>query len=152
MIKVGIRLEYCMLIRSIKTTPELRQLTSVFSAAFEEKYEVDDAYLDGLSANPSAFILGAFEQEKVVGGLVAFEMNPIHGAKELYIYDIAVHPDFQKQGIGKKLIEYLKLKSQERGIKMIFVEAESEDNGAVAFYRAIGGEEESVRHFNFSLL
>ncbi len=139
-------------IKPISTIQELQQLVFVFSLAFEEKYEVDDAYLNGMTANPSALILGAFEQEKVVGGLVAFEMNPIHGAKELYIYDIAVHPAHQKQGIGTKLIEYLKEESKKRSIKTIFVEAESEDDGAVAFYRAIGGEEESVRHFNFHLL
>ncbi len=139
-------------VKTIDTTQELRQLTSVFSLAFEEKYEVDDAYLSGMLANPSALIIGAFEHEEIIGGIVAFEMNPIHGAKELYIYDIAVHPDYQKQGIGTKLIEYLKEESKKRGIKTIFVEAEAGDDDAVAFYRAIGGEEEPVKHFNFSLL
>ncbi len=140
-----------MSIRIIKSIPELRELTSVFSLAFEEKYEVDDAYLTGMLANPSALLIGAFEHEEVIGGIVAFEMNPIHGAKELYIYDIAVHPAHQKQGIGKGLIEYLKEESQKRGIKTIFVEAEAGDDGAVSFYRAIGGEEELVKHFNFKL-
>jgi aminoglycoside 3-N-acetyltransferase I len=101
--------------------------------------------------NPACIIVGVTAEGKTIGGLVAFEMTPIHGTKELYIYDIAIHPDFQKQGLGKKLIETIKEEARARGVGTIFVEAEREDEGAVAFYRAIGGEEVKVNHFNFTL-
>ncbi len=137
--------------KPLTTLPELKQLVHVFSLAFDEPYTVDDSYLSNLLQNNSAILLGAFIEENIVGGIVAFEMNPIHGTKELYIYDIAVHPKHQKQGIGKKLIDHIKIEAKTRGIGTIFVEAESEDKGAVAFYRSIGGEELLVNHFNFNI-
>lgn len=138
-------------IKKLESVDTLKQLISVFSAAFESEYTVDETYLMEMLKNESATILGAMKEDMVVGGLVAFEMTPIHGTKEFYIYDIGVHPKHQKQGIGKKLIERLKEEAKIRGIKTIFVEAESGDEGAVAFYRAIGGEEVAVNHFNFHL-
>ncbi len=138
-------------INNINTVEKLKELISVFSISFEDRYTADDLYLAKMLENKSTLILGAIADDKVVGGLVAFEFNPIHGSKELYIYDIAIHPDFQKQGIGKRLIEQLKIQAKQRGVKTIFVEAETEDTGAVAFYRAIGGEEVEVRHFNFEV-
>lgn len=138
-------------IKTITTIPELHDLMKIFALAFEADYHTDDAYLKGMLENSSTILVGAYGYSDLVGGLVAFEIHPIHGEKELYMYDIAVHPNYQKKGIGKHLIEYLKAEAKNRGITTIFVEAESEDEGAVAFYRAIGGEEVKVNHFNFKI-
>ncbi len=140
-----------MLITELHSVRELRELISVFSLAFESVYQVSDAYLQQMLDNPETLVLGATINGGIVGGLVAIEMFPIHGAKEFYIYDIAVHPEYQKQGLGKALIGYLTQEAKKRGITTIFVEAESEDEGAVAFYQALGGEEVSVNHFNFTV-
>ncbi len=138
-------------IKELNTVVELRELISVFSFAFEAEYDVKDDYLQNMLDNEAVVILGVMKEKKIVGGLVAFEMTPIHGSKEFYIYDIAVHSEYQKQGLGKKLLEHIKEEAKNRGIKTIFVEAESEDKEAVAFYRAIGGEEVGVNHFNFTV-
>lgn len=140
-----------LLIKSLSEVSELRGLITVFVTAFESEYKVSDEYLSAMLHNSSCVILGALIDDRIVGGLVAFEMTPIHGTKEFYIYDIAVHPEFQKQGIGTRLMEALKQEARTRGVGTIFVEAESEDEGAVAFYRAIDGEEVAVNHFNFTL-
>jgi aminoglycoside 3-N-acetyltransferase I len=135
----------------LNSLEQLRQLISVFSCAFESEYTVADEYLERMLVTRSTIIIGAMKDQKVIGGLVAFEMCPIHGSKELYLYDIAVHPNHQKQGIGTKLIELLREEAKAKGVTTIFVEAESEDVGAVAFYRKLGGEEMAVNHFNFNL-
>lgn len=140
-----------MAIKKLENIEELKELVATFSLAFESEYDTTDSYLSTMLENTSCVIFGALIESRIVGGLVAFEMTPIHGTKEFYIYDIAVHPEFQKQGVGKKLMEVLKQEAQARGVGAIFVEAESEDEGAVAFYRAIGGEEVAVNHFNFTL-
>jgi ribosomal protein S18 acetylase RimI-like enzyme len=46
---------------------------------------------------------------------------------------------------------YLQAEARKQHIATIFVEAESEDAGAVAFYRKLGGEEITVNHFNFTV-
>ncbi len=136
----------------INSVEQLRKLISVFSVAFETEYEVTDEYLSKMLESGTTLVLGVAQEEKIVGGLVAMEMSPIHGTKEFYIYDIAVHPEHQQKGIGKKLIEHLKIEAKSREVKTIFVEAESEDAGAVEFYRKIGGEEVAVNHFNFNII
>lgn len=138
-----------MEIKKLENIRELQQLAAVFSLAFDSQYSTSEEYLSTMLQNSSCVILGAVVESRIVGGLVAFIMTPIHGTKELYVYDIAVHPDFQKQGIGTALMETLKQEARAQGVGTIFVEAESEDEGAVAFYRAIGGEEVAVNHFNF---
>jgi len=135
----------------INSVAQLRELVSVFTLAFETEYKVSDEYLNTMLEGSTTLILGAVVDEKIVGGLVAMEILPIHGSKEFYIYDIAVHPAHQQKGIGRKLIEHLKVEAKSRGIQTIFVEAESEDIGAVEFYLAIGGEEVMVNHFNFNI-
>ncbi len=138
-------------IKKLENVEEIKELIAVFSLAFESSYDTSDEYLLSMLRNTACVILGAVVENRIVGGLVAFEMTPIHGTKEFYIYDIAVHPLSQKQGVGRKLIEAVKEEARTRGVGAIFVEAESEDEGAVAFYRAIGGEEVAVNHFNFTL-
>ena len=136
---------------SINTIGDLKDLINVFSRAFESTYQVRDQYLEELLKSPSTSIFGAVKNGKIVGGIVACEILPIHGSKEIYIYDIAVDPDFQQQGIGRMLIHKLKEHGKKIGAETIFVEAESDDIGAVTFYRKMNGEELSVSHFNFKV-
>lgn len=130
---------------------ELRELLRVFSRAFENDYNVGDRYLEELLKNNSTRVFGAIRNGSIVGGVVACELLPIHGAKEIYIYDIAVEPRFQQQGIGKIIFKKLEEYAKRVGAKTIFVEAEAEDTGAVTFYRKLNGEEVLVNHFNFNV-
>lgn len=139
------------MIKKLESIEDLKELVTVFSLAFESTYNTTDEYMSSMLQNSSCVILGAVVEGRIVGGLVAFAMAPIHGTKELYVYDIAVHPEFQKRGLGAQLMDALKQEARLRGVGTIFVEAESEDSGAVAFYRAIGGEEVAVNHFNFNV-
>lgn len=140
-----------MVIKRLETIGELQQLVTVFTLAFESTYDTSEEYLVSVLKNSSSVVLGVFEEARIIGGVVAFVMTPIHGTRELYIYDIAVEPEFQRQGIGKQIMEALKQEARVRDVGTIFVEAESEDAGAVKFYRAIGGEEVAVNHFNFKV-
>lgn len=139
------------MIKKLENINELRELSRVFALAFESGYTLTELYLETMLQNPMCVIFGAFSDQEIVGGLVAFEMMPMHGTKELYVYDIAVHPAYQRNGIGVKLVNALKDEAKVRGAGTIFVEAELEDKDAVAFYRAIGGEEIVVGHFNFKI-
>jgi aminoglycoside 3-N-acetyltransferase I len=104
---------------------------AVFARAFEQSYNVTDRYLSNMMEQKNMIVLAAYENKNIVGGLIGFEILPIHGNKEIYIYDIAVDPDYQKQGIGTKLIKCLNVEAQNRDVETIFVEAEGEDQDAI---------------------
>lgn len=139
-------------IKTVDTVPELRALMAVCEKAFDSPYVADDAYLEEMLNQSHGVYLGAYDDKRLVGGVVAFALVPLHGTKELYLYDIAVHPEYQRQGIGAMLIAATKEEAIKRDIRVVFVEAEADDDGAVAFYRAIGATELSVTHFTITTL
>ena len=133
----------------LESKKQLKDLIEVFSRAFDTDYTSSDEYIKSVLENPSGIYIGAYINSKLVGGVIAFEMTPLHGRRELYMYDIAVHPQYQRLGIGKLLIRHMGKICKEKEITSFFVEAEDDDDDAVNFYRGIGGREIKVRHFDF---
>jgi aminoglycoside 3-N-acetyltransferase I len=70
---------------------------------------------------------------------------------EVYIYDIAVSKEYQRNGLGIMLIDSLKRFCAANNIKTIFVEAEEKDKHAVNFYHRTKAIAEKVVHFNYEL-
>jgi aminoglycoside 3-N-acetyltransferase I len=123
---------------------------------FQDVFEMENpvtvkvSYLKHL-LNKSGFIVLIITCEnKIVGGLTAYEL-PMYYAEcaEVYMYDIAIQPEFQRKGFGSKLLAALKEYCGENKITGFFVEAHEADKHAVAFYSRAGGKAEKVVHFNF---
>lgn len=116
----------------------------------EQPSLADEAYLTRLLADEHFICFAAIIDDKVAGGLTAYELPMYHAAySECYIYDVAVHPDYQRMGVGKQLIAALKGYCHTHNIKTMFVEAQEEDGHAIQFYRSTGADEERVMHFNY---
>lgn len=135
----------------------IRALNEVFSRTFDdpESYHnhlPSDAYLTQFLADEKHIVLIAKQAEKVVGGLVAYQLDKFESERrEIFIYDLAVDPAFQRQGIGKKLIESLKLFAKEIGAYTVFVQADEKDE-AIKFYEALGPSENlKTRNFDFEI-
>jgi aminoglycoside 3-N-acetyltransferase I len=131
-----------------------KKLIHLFNEVFETKNSEypDESYLIKLLEKTGFIAYAIIINNEVIGGLTAYEL-PLYykNCTEVYIYDMAVKPQFQRQGLGKKLIEALKDYCRIKNIKLVFVEAHEEDIHAVDFYRSIGGQAEKVVHFNFPL-
>jgi len=140
-----------IIFRKISNIEDLQKLVSIFDIVFEKQSNPNVRHLENIISNNTVFNLGAFVDNTIVGGLSAHELSLISGDKEFYLYDIGVLPEYQKIGIGTGLINELKKEAKERGISTIFVEAEADDDGAVAFYRSLNEEEIDVRHFNIKV-
>lgn len=137
--------------KKISDLENLQKIVSIFDIVFEKKSSPGIEHLKKILSEDRVFNLGAFINNNLIGGLSAHEMSLVSGNKEFYIYDIGVLPEYQKMGIGTSLIRELKNEAKLRGISTIFVEAEADDDEAVAFYRSLGEEEITVRHFNISV-
>ena len=95
----------------------------------------------------SFWAIAAFAGDELVGGVTAHTLPLTRSASaELFIYDIAVRADHQRQGIGRRLIAALRAAALAAGIAVVFVPAANEDEHACDFYRALGGEPEEVTH------
>lgn len=129
------------------------ELIDLLNEVFEESSKVaSEKQLKKLLQKPEFHAISVIKEDKIIGGLTAYELERYYTDKsELYIYDIAVKTEFHNQGIGKKLIHYVKDYSAKNGIEGIFVEAHSEDEQAVKFYESTFGKSEKVDHFNFDI-
>jgi aminoglycoside 3-N-acetyltransferase I len=131
----------------------LRKLNAVFGGAFAdpETYAAEppgDAYLENLLAKEHVIALVALVSEEVVGGLVAYELDKFERARrEVYIYDLAVSAEHRRQGIATALIEHLRGIAAQRGVWVIYVQADYGDDAAIALYEKLGSREE-VLHFD----
>jgi aminoglycoside 3-N-acetyltransferase I len=129
-----------------------QKLIQLFNEVFEEENKsiAIEKKLSVLLSKKEFIVFAAIHENIVVGGLTAFEM-PMYTSdqSEAYLYDMAILPEFQRMGIGKKLIAAFSDYCRQHNIQNFFVEAHEEDEHAVDFYKSAGGKPEKVIHFNF---
>ena len=126
---------------------------------FEEVFEMKNftippsEHLQAILAKKDFFVFAASWDNKVVGGLTAYVLEQYYAVKPLaYIHDLAVDTQYQRQGIGKKLIAAINAYCRERGFEEVFVQADKVDDYAIDFYRSTTPtEEEQVVHFYYTL-
>lgn len=116
----------------------------------EKPIVANGSYIRRLLENTSFICLAVIYNNEVVGGLTAYEL-PMYDtdSTELFIYDIAVKPNFQRIGLGKKLLTAISAHCKENGIKEMFVDAAEADHDALDFYRSMNGKEVKVIQFTF---
>ena len=83
-----------------------------------------------------------------MGALAAYELRKFEQERsEIYIYDLAVVASQRRQGIATALIEALRHIARQRGVYVIFVQADYGDDPAIALYSKLGVRED-VLHFD----
>ena len=129
-----------------------RQMFALMAEVFEEDARpLGTGYVDRLLGRVEFWALAAFIDGELVGGLTAHTL-PMTRAEscELFIYDIAVRADRQRQGIGRRLVGALREMAAAQGIHDLFVPADDDDAHALEFYRALGATGSPVTLFVFS--
>lgn len=138
--------------------PLMKALLKTFGEAFNEietytANQPSDAYLQQLLRGGSLIALVAIKNSQVVGGLAAYELKKFEQARsEIYVYDLAVTSGHRREGIATALFGKLKEIAAERGVYLIFVQADTgtEDEPAIALYSKLG-KREDVLHFDIAV-
>jgi aminoglycoside 3-N-acetyltransferase I len=131
----------------------LKQLLTVFGEAFGDMDAYQrtvprDAYLRSLLSKPHFIVLVAIAADKVVGGLAAYVLDKFEQERrEIYIYDLAIQKQHRRKGIARRLINELRHIARDRGIYIIYVQADKVDDAAIALYESLGTRED-VFHFD----
>lgn len=128
-----------------------RRVFLTMTEVFEDPGEpLGDAYLATLLARPDFWAFAAVDGDDVLGGITAHTLLMTRNeSREVFIYDLAVVPDRQRQGVGRRLVSALRDAAAAEGIEVAFVPADNEDTHALDFYRAIGGVLAPVTIFTF---
>jgi aminoglycoside 3-N-acetyltransferase I len=92
----------------------------------------------------------AKEKKVIIGGLTAYILPSYYSdSSEVYIYDLAIKKNFQRKGIGKKLLQSLKAYCGQNEYKVLFVQADVTDAYALNFYQSTGGIPQKVIQFSY---
>ena len=144
----------CSVVRlTARDGARLRQLNQLFAEAFDDFHAYagappTDAYLEQWLGKSHVFALAAVQGGRVLGGLVAYELEKFEQARrEIYIYDLAVDASHRRQGLATALIRELQALAAGRGAYVIYVQADHGDDPAIALYQKLGVREE-VLHFD----
>jgi aminoglycoside 3-N-acetyltransferase I len=129
-----------------------KKLFAMIQHVFGEPYlPLGDDYLDGLLGREDFWAIAALAGDEIVGGLTAHTLPMTRSeAAEVFIYDIAVHADHRRTGVGGLLISTLREAAHAAGVHDAFVSVDTADDEAIAFYRAVGGAQADVMHFTFA--
>ncbi len=126
-------------------------VTEIMATTFGEGTGATAARLTELLRDDHFWLYAAFEDDTPVGGLTAHVIPMTReDGYELFIYDIAVQPSHQRRSIGMKLMRAAIQAGKELGVLCAFVPVDNEDQHALDFYRALGGEAQAVTFFNFN--
>jgi aminoglycoside 3-N-acetyltransferase I len=137
---------------SIDEIDQARALFSLMAGVFEtESTPLRHEYLARLLARSDFWAFAASIDGNLVGGLTAFTL-PLTRIEEseVFLFDIAVLPQYQRLGIGRRLVAALRAQASAQGISVLWVPADNEDTHALDFYRALGGDPAPVTIFTFS--
>lgn len=115
-------------------------LLAIFQDVFELPKEKapDRNHLQTILADKDCIVIVATVNGQTVGGLTAYILPNYFSAKPMaYIYDVGVRTDYQRQGIGKKVMAFFLNHCSTSGIAEAFVQADVEDDDAITFYRQL---------------
>ncbi len=83
----------------------------------------------------------ALDRGEVVGFVYGTMLMRPDKPSEFFVNEIGVHPDYRRQGIGKRLMRRLEELAEDRGCSGVWLMTEAENEGARAFYKALRGDE-----------
>jgi aminoglycoside 3-N-acetyltransferase I len=131
----------------------LHDLLTVFGDAFDEGETYGaarpaPAYLHRLLAGDTFIAIVALVDGAVVGGLAGYELPKFEQERsEIFIYDLAVAAHHRRRGIATALLLEMKRIAAARGAWVIFIQADADDEPAIALYETLGTREDAA-HFD----
>jgi putative acetyltransferase len=82
--------------------------------------------------------LKIYEEADNLLALVGITRLPHRSSHVAYIHKLAVNPEFQNKGIGRKLFSTVITDLKNAGVKRLELKVESDNHNAIAFYKKIG--------------
>jgi ribosomal-protein-alanine N-acetyltransferase len=80
----------------------------------------------------------------VDGKMAAFAVTQVV-LDEATLFNIAVDPDFQRQGLGRQLLEHLISELEKRDVFTLWLEVRASNRAAIALYESLGFNEATIR-------
>jgi len=121
------------------TLADVEQVSAIDQVSFSLPWPKSSFHFE-LTDNPASRCWVAEMDGRVAAMLVAWLI-----VDEIHIATIATHPDFRKQGIGKKLLSHVLQAAKAEGALTSFLEVREGNDAAIAMYEKFGYVESGRR-------
>ena len=91
-----------------------------------------------LSSAGHHLLVAIGDDETPVGFASGVETTHPDKGTEMFLYELAVHPDHRRQGVGRSLVDSLAEVARSRGCYGMWVTTEPDNSAGLATYRAAG--------------
>ena len=108
------------------------EVLSILARSPEAAQWSEQAIANALAASPDYHLVG------IVGGQVAGFISGRRIAVEGEILNLAVKPEFRRQGIGHALVSVILGRFHRDGIRQVFLEVRESNDAAISFYQRLG--------------
>lgn len=127
------------------TPSDLPAVLAIEHACFDHPWS-EVHFLSSLFHKQVAKNSVAVLEERIVGFLITWYISGRSGENgEAHIHNIAVHPDYQRKGIGRKLLNHVGLVANEHRCTDITLEVRKSNVQARKFYEQFGFEYSGIR-------
>ena len=99
-----------------------------------------EAWTERFLASEGHHLLVALDEDGPVGFVSGVETTHPDKDTEMFLYELSVHEQHRRRGIGRALVEALAELARERGCYGMWVATETDNAAALATYRAAGAE------------
>ena len=129
----------------LRPLPPLFELRPMLEADIEEVAKVDQKSFEALWVNSAETLHLAFQQSEFAeviehnGEIVGYQMSTANQFSA-HLARLAVHPDFQRHGIGYSLVNSMFLYFRKQNIMQITVNTQQTNSSSLTLYRDLGFE------------
>ena len=133
---------------------ERNDITLMADVLKDDNMIVNKDYLENFVDDKNAYGFIAKEENKIVGFAYAYTLLRPDGKTMFYLHSIGMLPNYQNNGYGSKLLEYIKNYSMKLGCSEMFVITDKGNQRACHVYEKLGGkndhEDEVVYVYDYS--
>lgn len=121
------------------TLDDVEQVVAIDKMSFSLPWPTSSFHFE-LTDNPASRCWVAELDGRIAAMLVAWFI-----VDEIHIATLATHPDFRKQGIGKKILSFTLQSAKDEGAVSSFLEVRESNDAALMMYREFGYVESGRR-------
>lgn len=112
---------------------DLSDLLTIEKASFTQPWS-EAAFLSEINRLPPSLYVARLTLESPVTGYICFW--PV--ADEFQMLNLAVHPDYRRQGVGRDLLSFLLTEAKAKKVSKVFLEVRPSNLVALELYRSLG--------------
>jgi len=120
------------------------EVLSILARSPEATQWSEQAIANALAASPGYHLVG------IVGGQIAGFISGRCIAVEGEILNLAVKPEFRRQGIGHSLVRVILGRFHRDGVRQVFLEVRESNDAAIFFYQRLGFHQMGRREAYYS--